>query len=49
MERTEERVVTELEVLIPVPAMSAAYGRETPGVVEECLCSSIGICRRAKC
>lgn len=56
MERIEGRVVTELEAVIPVefgPAMSAAFAaravRETPGVVEECLCSSIGICRRAKC
>lgn len=56
MDRIEERVVTELGVVIPVefgPAMSAAFaaraGRGTPGVVEECLYSSIGICRRAKC
>lgn len=39
--------------MIPVelgPVMSAAVlAREKPGVVEEGLCSSIGICRRAKC
>lgn len=56
MERIEERVVTELEVVIPEDfghAMAAAFaarvGRGTPGVIEEFLCSSIGICRRAKC
>ena len=56
MERIEERVVTELEVVNPVefglamfPAYVARAGRETPGVVEECLCSSIWTCRQAKC
>lgn len=56
MERIEERVVTELEVVIPEEfglAMSSAFaaqvGRGTPGVVEEVPCSSIGICSRAKC
>lgn len=56
MKRIEERVVTELEVVIPEEfglAMSAAFaawvGRVTPGVVEEFLCSSIGICRQAMC
>lgn len=53
MERIEERVVTELEVVIPEefgPAMAAAFAaRVAPGVIEEFLCSSIGICRRAKC
>ncbi len=56
MERIEERVVTELGVVIPEefgPAMAAAFaarvGRGTPGVIEEFLCSSIGIYRRAKC
>lgn len=47
----EERVITELEVVIPVefgPVISAEPDCETPGVVEG-LCSSIGICRRAKC
>lgn len=30
--------------------MSAVVAaREKPGVVEECLCSSIEICRQAKC
>lgn len=53
MGRIEERVVTELEVVIPEEfgsALTAAWvGRGTPGVVEEFLCSSIGICMRAKC
>lgn len=39
--------------MIPVEfelVMSAAgAAREKPDVVEECLCSSIGICRQAKC
>ena len=53
MKRVEERVVTELEVVIPGvfgSALTAAWvGRGTPGVFEEFLCSRIGIYRRAKC